>query len=245
MSAGFKPVMSVLPEKQKDLWPDLRGVSAELGFTLYGGTALALRYGHRESVDFDFFSDQPLDQQAIRRTLPFMDEATTLQESPDTWVVMTPPPGRVKISFFGQIDFGRVGDPEWTDDHVLLVASEVDLMATKLKVILQRAESKDYRDIAELIRAGHGLADGLSCAKTLFGQGFQPAECLRALVYFNDGDLDELPERDKITLVESVQSVQTLPDSRLKSHKLGCEIDPPGDMNPSQGSTTPTTTPSN
>lgn len=89
MSAGFKPVMSVLPEKQKDLWPDLRGVSAEPGFTLYGGTALALRHGHRESVDFDFFSDHPLDQQAIRRTLPFMDEATTLQESPDTWVVMT------------------------------------------------------------------------------------------------------------------------------------------------------------
>jgi len=27
-------------------------------FILYGGTALALRLGHRESVDFDFFSSE-------------------------------------------------------------------------------------------------------------------------------------------------------------------------------------------
>lgn len=32
-----------------------------LGFALYGGTAIALRLGHRTSVDFDFFNDRPLD----------------------------------------------------------------------------------------------------------------------------------------------------------------------------------------
>ncbi|WP_373321508.1 nucleotidyl transferase AbiEii/AbiGii toxin family protein [Rivihabitans pingtungensis] len=36
--------------------------ASKLGFVLYGGTAIALRLGHRESVDFDFFSDRPLDR---------------------------------------------------------------------------------------------------------------------------------------------------------------------------------------
>ncbi|MDR3169883.1 MAG: nucleotidyl transferase AbiEii/AbiGii toxin family protein [Candidatus Peribacteria bacterium] len=32
----------------------------EMGFYLAGGTALALYFGHRESVDFDFFTATPL-----------------------------------------------------------------------------------------------------------------------------------------------------------------------------------------
>ena len=35
------------------LWPDLAEVPHS--FVLYGGTALALRLGHRISEDFDFF----------------------------------------------------------------------------------------------------------------------------------------------------------------------------------------------
>jgi hypothetical protein len=35
-------------------------------FTLYGGTALAIQLGNRESVDFDFFSSQAFDPKEIR-----------------------------------------------------------------------------------------------------------------------------------------------------------------------------------
>jgi hypothetical protein len=35
------------------LWPQLKNVPEQ--YVLYGGTAVALRYGHRNSVDFDFF----------------------------------------------------------------------------------------------------------------------------------------------------------------------------------------------
>jgi hypothetical protein len=41
-----------------------------------------------------------------------------------------------------------------TRDGVLLVASLDDLMATKLTATLDRAEAKDYRDIAAMISAG-------------------------------------------------------------------------------------------
>lgn len=38
------------------------------------------------------------------------------------------------------------------------MASLEDLLATKLKVILDRAEAKDYRDIAEMISKGVSLS---------------------------------------------------------------------------------------
>jgi len=183
LTGTFKPCLNVLPPAQQRLWPALRN-TRQLGFTLYGGTALALRLGHRQSVDFDFFSELPLDRDAIRAALPFVAQSTTLQDHGNTWVVLVPCDdatlGQVKVSFFGTIAFGRVGEPDFTDDGVLQVASFDDLMATKVKVVLQRAEAKDYRDVAAMINAGVSLSRGLASARLLFGPNFQPSESLKA-----------------------------------------------------------------
>ena len=56
-------------------------------------------------------------------------------------------------------------------------------MATKLKVILQRAEAKDYLDIAVLLDRGITLGNGLAGAAALYGSAFQPSEALKALAY--------------------------------------------------------------
>ena len=116
----------------------------------------------------------------------------------------------VKVSFFGSIELGRVNEPDLTEDGVLRVASLDDLMATKLKVILQRAEAKDYRDIAHMIAANVSLAKGLASARNIFGPNFQPSESLKALVYFKDGDLQSLTQDEKNTLVKAVSAVRDL-----------------------------------
>ena len=67
----LSPHFTILPSAQRRLWPDLRS-APRLGFTLYGGTAIALRLGHRHSVDFDFFSDKALGREAIKNAFPFM-----------------------------------------------------------------------------------------------------------------------------------------------------------------------------
>ena len=126
----------------------------------------------------------------------------------------------VKVSFFGAIAFGRVGEPDFTDDGVLLVASFDDLMATKVKVVLQRAEAKDYSDVAAMVNAGVSLSRGLASARRLYGPNFQPSESLKALVYFNDGDLNTLTADEKKTLVEAVRVVRDLPDVELRSTSL-------------------------
>lgn len=215
MNATFTPHLEILPAAQRRLWPALRPLP-DLGFILYGGTAVALRLGHRQSVDFDFFSAKPLHREALSRRLPLIGQGETIQEDRDTWTVLMHDDAgeNVKFSFFGNISFGRVGVPDYTDDGVLLVASLPDLLATKVKVILQRAEAKDYRDICAMLNAGSDLAAALAAADLLF-PGFQPAESLRALTFFEDGDLPSLTDAEKRQLQRAAVSVQKLPPVRL------------------------------
>ena len=223
MTRSFLPRVDVLPHAQRLLWPQLRPAAA-LGFTLYGGTAIALRLGHRESVDFDFFSEAPLNRVALTAAIPALAKATTVQDERNSWVMLVPndeePTAFVKLSFLGTIAFGRVGEPDFTDDGVLRVASLADLMATKVKVVSQRAEAKDYRDVAAMLNAGESLPQGLAAACTLFGPNFQPSESLKALTYFHDGDLHALTLADRTCLVDAVKAVHTLPSAGLMSKSL-------------------------
>ena len=98
-----------------------------------------------------------------------------------------------------------------------------DLMATKVKVVLQCAEAKDYLDIAAMASAGVSLAKGLASAREMYGPNFQPSESLKALVYFADGDLAALSGTVKATLIESVSAVRTLPSVKLLSRQLSSE----------------------
>src|SRR5437870_13381754 len=50
----FSPRIEILPPAQREFW--LERPSIPQCFVLYGGTAIALRLGHRSSEDFDFFS---------------------------------------------------------------------------------------------------------------------------------------------------------------------------------------------
>ncbi|MBV5298188.1 MAG: nucleotidyl transferase AbiEii/AbiGii toxin family protein [Rhodoferax sp.] len=215
--------MEVLPPAQKRLWPELRA-AAELGFALYGGTAIALRLGHRHSVDFDFFSEKPLDRAAIHAAFGFMARSTVWQDRQNTLTVNVPCGDSesecVKVSFFGTIGFGRVGKPDLTEDGVLQVASLADLMATKVKVILQRAEAKDYRDIVAMVSAGVDLAMGLSAARSLYGLNFQPSESLKAMVYFEDGDLRTLTKSERACLVNAASAVRDLPPVEILTRQL-------------------------
>jgi hypothetical protein len=210
---AFAPEMNILPPAQQALWRSL-APAATLGYVLYGGTAIALRLGHRPSMDFDFFSDQPMDRQRLYSTFAFLPQALVRQDRQNTLEVETMPPGYaqgVKVSFFGGIDVGRVGEPQWTSDGVLQVASLDDLFATKLKVLMQRVEAKDYRDIVALLDAGQDLSYGLASARAMWPKQFQPSESLKALVYFEGGDLDSLTSREKSTLVHAATQVKFLP----------------------------------
>jgi len=226
--ATLAPEFAKLSPAQRRLWPALRP-SVALGFVLYGGTAVSLHLGHRRSVDFDFFREKALDKEQVRAAFPFMRAAATLQDRVNTLVVLVPGSyldarEGVKVSFFGGMNFGRVGEPLLAADGVLEIAALEDLMAHKLRIILQRADRKDYEDIAAMVRAGCSLARGLAAARLFFGNAFQPAESLKALVYFRDGDLAQLSRADQNTLIEAASAVRQLPAVRLRSKRLSVPL---------------------
>ena len=142
-----------------------------------------------------------------------------MQDAPETLVILAEmPAGSVKVSFFGNIGFGRVNDPVQTCDGTLLVASLDDLLATKLKTTLDRAEAKDYRDIAEMISAGVSLPAGLSAFKQMFDG--EPAQVLRAIGYFGDGDLNTLSAVDRDTLSSARDRISELPEIHIRRGSL-------------------------
>ncbi len=208
----FAPRLDILPAAQRLLWPQLRPIQ-KFGYVLYGGTAIALRLGHRQSVDFDFFNSNPVDPGALRAALPFLRTVSVRQERPNTYEIETA--SGVRLAFFGGLDFGRVGQPQQTNDGVLQAASLDDLMATKVKVILQRSESKDYRDIAAMLRAGVRLETGLAAAQKMYHPTFPPAEALKALVYFEDGDMARLSKEDRAVLIEAAGRLKSLPTVKV------------------------------
>jgi len=220
----LSPHLNILPQTQKDFLPNLASCKY-LGFTLYGGTALALQLGHRVSIDFDFFSNEPLDhnkESALLDALPFLTNAKPTQHVVNTRSYLTD--SGVSFSFFGNINFGRVGTPLITEDGILQVASLEDLMATKLAVVQKRVESKDYQDIAALLRHGISLANGLGYAQALYGEQFAPSECVKVITYFEGGDLESLSQRDKEVLVDASKKLQLsgIPKIPIVSKDLTC-----------------------
>lgn len=215
--------LAILPGPQATLLTRLKE-TAELGYTLYGGTAIALHLGHRQSVDFDFFSDRPLDRGELRRRMAFLTHSVTIQDEPDTWTILTAPDDHaersVKVSFFANLSFGRVDDPSFTTRRELLVASPIDLLGHKLKVLLQRVEAKDYQDIAALLRSGLALEQGLGAARALFGAPFAPAEALRALTYFEGGDLQRLSVSDRAILLHAARMRYPIPIITIRGREL-------------------------
>lgn len=199
------PYLETLPSSQRRLWSEMEAVSAR--FVLYGGTALALRLGHRASEDFDFFSNQAFQPDELERQITFLQGAERLQSLPNTLVAMVERDGPVKVSFFGGLSLRRVRNPEPAENTGVFVASLLDLAATKVKAVQDRAEAKDYLDIAKLLEGSLDLADALGAAAAVYGKAFNPLLSLKALSYFADGDLPSLPEEIRSRLAGAVSKV--------------------------------------
>jgi hypothetical protein len=213
MTADFAPRLDVLPPPQRRLWDELSAVPAE--FVLYGGTALALHLGHRESVDFDFFGDRPLDPERLVPAIPFLAGAIVTQREPNTFGCTIDRGGAIKLSFFGLPGFPRLSPPLVAPDNGLQVASLVDLFATKVSVVQMRAEAKDYIDIDALLTDGRiDLPTALAAARAIYGTQFNPQSTLKALSYFEDGNLRRLsqPMRDRLAKAARDVDLDRLPD---------------------------------
>lgn len=212
--------LSVLPTEQQEIWGAF--VDADLSdFMLYGGTALALQYGHRISVDFDFFGSAQVTPALMQKRIPWLADNTVavLQNSKNTYTVQvhspTSPDGKtVKLSFFGELNFPTMGEPIQAENS-LEIASVRDLLATKLKAVYGRIEAKDYIDIAEILKRSDApaklLEKGLSDYQVLVNAP-DAASPLRALCWFGEGDLSAVDQAARALLESTAAQVGDIPE---------------------------------
>jgi hypothetical protein len=156
------PNLSILPSCQRRVWDQLNATPRD--FVLYGGTALALRLGHRQSVDFDFFSCKSFQPLELMESISYLAEQTVTQQSASTLSCeIGTSSGAVKISFFGDLSLGQIDTPDIVESNGIAVASLGDLIGTSCATVPQRNEVKDYLDIYALMAAGHiNLAEGIA-----------------------------------------------------------------------------------
>lgn len=215
----LSPELHILPKGQRLLWSRLTATPDH--FVLYGGTALALRLGHRQSVDFDFFSRHAFQPLELARKIPYLEDQTVIQQEQDTLTCSVETVAdTVKVSFFGNLQLGQVNAPDRVASNGIAVASLRDLFGTKCATIPQSSEAKDYLDIHALIcDSGVNLAEGIACAQAIYGRQYNPMMTLQALSYFADLQ-DPLPpaiEADLLATVKSV-AVHNLPVITASGH---------------------------
>jgi hypothetical protein len=105
-------------------------------------------------------------------------------------------------------------------ENGLWIASLLDLAALKLAVVQQRAEAKDYLDLYAILRSGISLEEGLGAARALYGAQFNPAITLKALAYFEDGDLPSIPPDITSCLAGTAARIGSIPDLVRASRSL-------------------------
>lgn len=216
--------LDVLPISQRRLWDELIDVPGP--FVLYGGTAIALYLGHRKSVDFDFFGSETFDPDDLYRTVPFLADSEVIQKSGNTLTCLVDRGGDVQVSFFGVPDIVQIKKPLIADGNGLKIASLIDLAGMKVSVVQKRAEAKDYIDIDAIIQDGViDLPLALAAGRRIYGRSFNPEITLKALSFFEDGNLNTLPQEVRGRLERSVRAVDLdrLPfiEQKVGSHDLG------------------------
>ena len=159
-------------------------------------------------MDFDFFGNKPLDPARLVPAIPFLAGALVTQREPNTLSCTVDRGGVVKLSFFGLPDMPRLLPPHVSPDNGVQVASLLDLAGMKAAVVQMRAEAKDYIDIDAILADGRiDLPAALAGALAIYSADFNPQITLKALCYFEDGGLRELPPDLRERLVQAVRAV--------------------------------------
>lgn len=171
----------ILDSKRRDILPILAGIRL-YDFYLAGGTALALQFGHRDSIDFDFFTQSNIDTSKLFEHIKELfgeERVLKNQEEKNTLGIIVD--GEIKISFmtysyemlqgFVQTDFFKM-------------ASVLDIACMKCSAITSRGVMKDYVDLYFILQT-LSLSEIVSACSIKF-PSIDTNLIIKSLIYFDD-----------------------------------------------------------
>lgn len=157
------------------------------GTRLVGGTSLALQYGHRSSVDLDFFGTLDDDPLSIRECLERIGHVGVLKE---TKTIRIYDLDKVKIDFVNYSCYQWLAEAITEDG--LRLASPQDIAAMKVNAIEGRGTRKDFVDIYFLLQH-YSLDDILGFYQEKYPE-HSVFRALMSLTYFEDAEKQMMPK---------------------------------------------------
>ncbi len=153
-------------------------------FYLAGGTGLALKFGHRCSVDLDFFSAEPVDEEALLAALRPLTPLSVLGKAPQTLHLLL---RGTKVSFIGYPYPLLFSTATFSG---VKVADPRDIACMKLSAIASRGTRRDFVDLYVAAKA-YTLGELLALFQRKFaGTDYNRVHLLKSLSYFEDAESD-------------------------------------------------------
>ena len=153
---------------------------------LVGGTSLALQYGHRQSVDLDFFGDISIGQEKVISVLHEIGEFSITNKTPHILQTII---SNVKVDF---VDYGYY---KWIDQPIqedgICLASDKDIAAMKVNAIIGRGSKKDFIDLFVLLQH-YSLSEILQFYKLKYPE-YSEYRALLSMTYFEDAEMQDMP----------------------------------------------------
>lgn len=159
---------------------------------LAGGSALAFHFGHRISIDFDFFTQKEFDPVELGKSLSKIGE---FKQDLAKGISLIGTFNEVKLSYFGY-DY-----PLISASSLFLgvnIASVADIAAMKIVAIMDRGTKKDFVDLFELANRGYDIEKIFSFYQKKYGRFTNNIySIIKSLQYFDDADKTEMPQMIK------------------------------------------------
>jgi len=171
-----------------ELLKQLMNVPELQNFSLVGGTALALKYGHRKSIDLDLFSPVDFNNESVAAIIEKHFPTFTYQG-------LNNPIGvfgfinNIKVDFVKHYHYPVIDKINVING--IRITSD-NIIAMKINAILRRAVKKDFWDIAELLQY-YSLRNCIDFYNTKFKNQLLAISIPKAITYFDDAEESEEP----------------------------------------------------
>jgi len=179
----------IFTENQKSVLELLSQLEIVSGFYLAGGTALALHFGHRQSLDFDFFKEQPFVIDAVLNKLNQMAETDVRVKEENTLLILIE---GISCSFF-RYPYPLLREKFDFRKNVKL-ASTADIAAMKISAISTRGTKRDFVDLFFICEKEYSLQEVLKFYQEKFKVwNHDLYHVYKSLMYFGDAEDDAMP----------------------------------------------------
>jgi len=176
------------------------------GFNLAGGTALALRIGHRISVDLDFFGDKNFSTEEILDLMAGEKPISIISQHKNILILNVQ---NVKVDFVSY-QYPLIAKP--IVEGVIRMLATSDIAAMKLAAIAGRGRKRDFYNLYFMLKE-FSMKQMIDFYNQKFHDGSEMMVA-RSLTFFDDADTDEIPRMFATTV-----SWEEIKMTRLKEVK--------------------------